>query len=186
MASQSIIPSTDKHEATENPLEGSVILPKSNTHSLFELLGNLLASLGLMKLLLGEPPINEVRAGVRRLSKPLVKIMAGTINTIRIPSSPTEILALLGHIEEQEEKRSESLGQTGLKGLGNLYMTVLVFMLCMLTVKIMICTGGPSSLKDSTTDLLSFSEDSAEDGSEALAYHSYSSQSIFLAVSLSP
>ncbi|KAK1935289.1 hypothetical protein X943_001313 [Babesia divergens] len=166
MPGQSGVPGTNKHEATENVLEGSGIAIRLKAHGLFELLDKALAFIGLMKLPAGEPPSNEV-VGTRVLSKPLVKRVSGAINTIRIPRAPTDLIALSGHIEEQEEKRSESLGQTGLEGLGIFFTAVPACMLCMLTVKIMICTGGPSSLKDSTTDLLSFSEDSAEDGSEA-------------------
>ncbi|KAK1939094.1 hypothetical protein X943_003347 [Babesia divergens] len=101
MPGQSVIPLADKHEATENPLEGSGIRTKSNTHGLFEWIGNILAFIGGIKILLEEPPSDKVR--VRRLiSKPIVKILAGAINIIRIPRAPTDSRALIGHIEEQE------------------------------------------------------------------------------------
>ncbi|KAK1935258.1 hypothetical protein X943_003212 [Babesia divergens] len=185
MAGQSVIPGTDKHEATENVLEGSFIALNIKAHSLFEWIGNILASVLIMKIPMGEPPLDK--AGAILVSKPMVKILTGasrTINILSTPLAPSNSFALSGHIEEQEEKRREELRQTLLKGIGIFFTAGLAFMLCMLTVKIIICTNGPTRLKDTLTDILSFSEDSAEDGSEALAYHSYSSHNIFLAVSL--
>ncbi|KAK1939082.1 hypothetical protein X943_000880 [Babesia divergens] len=164
MAGQSVIPGTNKQEATENVLEGPFSFTRSKAHGVFELQGNILGSIGAMKLPAGEPPSNEV---VRVTNKPLIKILTGAFNIIRIPRAPTDSRALLGNIEEQKMKRSESLGQTCLEGIEIFLDAGFVFMVCMLTVKIMICTGGPSSLKDSTTDLLSFSEDRAKGGSEA-------------------
>ncbi|KAK1936534.1 hypothetical protein X943_004075 [Babesia divergens] len=87
MPGQSIIPLADEHEATENLLEGSGISIRLKAHSLFEWIGNSLASIGVMKLPAGEPPSNEV---VRVTNKPLVKIFAGAINLHGIPMAPTE------------------------------------------------------------------------------------------------
>ncbi|KAK1932204.1 hypothetical protein X943_003142 [Babesia divergens] len=101
MPGQSVMPWKDEHEATENLLEGSIISIRLKAHSLFEFLGNLLAIIGAMKIPAGEPPSNEA-VGARATNKPLVKILAGVINTIRIPRAPTDLIALSGHIEEQE------------------------------------------------------------------------------------
>ncbi|KAK1935294.1 hypothetical protein X943_001638 [Babesia divergens] len=87
MAGQSVIPSTDKHEATENLLEGPGISIRLKAHGLFEFIGNLLAFIGAMKIPTGELSSNEA-VGVLT-NKPLVKIFAGAFNTIRIPRAPT-------------------------------------------------------------------------------------------------
>ncbi|KAK1932195.1 hypothetical protein X943_000236 [Babesia divergens] len=98
MPGQSVIPWKDEHEATENLLEGCRIF---NTHGLLKFLGNILASIGGMKILLKEPPSNEA-VGARASNKPLVKILAGVINTIRIPRAPTEFCHTTVTVEEQE------------------------------------------------------------------------------------
>ncbi|KAK1935260.1 hypothetical protein X943_000312 [Babesia divergens] len=100
MPGQSVIPGTDKHEATENVLEGSVIRIRLKAHSLFECIGNIFASLGAMKIPTGE--LFGDKAGAILFSKPLAKRVSGAFNTIRIPLGPTELGALSGHIEEQE------------------------------------------------------------------------------------
>ncbi|KAK1935532.1 hypothetical protein X943_000698 [Babesia divergens] len=83
-----------------------------------------------------------------------------------MPIPSLECIHILRTHEEQKIKRSVGLRQASLKGLRNLFSTV--FMASMGTLKIMICTGGPTRLKDILTDGFGTSEDLPKGGSEAI------------------
>ncbi|KAK1935516.1 hypothetical protein X943_001421 [Babesia divergens] len=110
MPGQGIIPLTNKHEATENLLEGFGIRTRLKAHSRFECIGNLLASIGSkIASIVGKASADKLGGGtiVNLVSQPFVKILAGAsrslaINILSTPLAPTESFATRITVEEQE------------------------------------------------------------------------------------
>ncbi|KAK1936814.1 hypothetical protein X943_000030 [Babesia divergens] len=92
MAGQSVIPRTGEQQKDKNLLEG---FGRVMRNDLFNQRGHSLAIIGLMKLPLGEPPSDKV-VGARRLSKPIVKILAGAINILSTPMPSLDSTAVIG------------------------------------------------------------------------------------------
>ncbi|KAK1937467.1 hypothetical protein X943_002062 [Babesia divergens] len=169
MAKQRIMPRTGEQQIKKNLLEipGSVMCK-----ALLNILGNILGSLiGETGLHTGKASGDKARhlAIMPIVSEPLVKNVFEASRTIfpitliRAPLPSLECPKIcIGTHKVKVIKRSVGLRQTLLKGLRNLFSAVR-----MATGKMGICIVGPRVLKDTSTDKIGFSEDSAKGGSEA-------------------